>query len=74
MKKVEALSRLAGGNPRGCNVGIYIEWSRGNCCGCVCRFEITSCDFKFRKIIKINNVIFVRRFCNGKYLYTYIAS
>ena len=23
MKKVEALSRLAGGNPRGCNVGFY---------------------------------------------------
>ena len=41
MKKVEALRRLAGGNPRGCDVGIYIEWSRGNCCGSVCRFEIT---------------------------------
>ena len=23
-RKVKALSRLAGGNPRGCNVGIYI--------------------------------------------------
>ena len=23
MRKVRALSRLAGGNPRGCNVGIY---------------------------------------------------
>ena len=24
MRKVKALSRLAGGNPRGCNVGIFL--------------------------------------------------
>ncbi|MBQ8558434.1 MAG: hypothetical protein IJ439_00405 [Tyzzerella sp.] len=34
-EKVKALSWLAGGNPRGCNVGKYVEWSRGNSCGFV---------------------------------------
>ena len=36
MKKVKVLSWLAGGNPHGCNVGIYDKrWSRGVSCGFV---------------------------------------
>ena len=35
--KVKAISWLAGGNPCGCNVGIYIRrWSRGESYGLVC--------------------------------------